>query len=94
MPAPIQLDLRRRIVKAYKAGHGSYETLAEIFDVSKQSVQEFVRLDRIGQLAPKPNTGRKDHQKLFEHHYQAIETWLEETPGLYWWEAKPGAGRP
>lgn len=86
MPAAISLDLRRRIVKAYKGGHGSYAKLALIFDVSPKSVQEFVRMDKLGLLEPKPHTGGRSHQKLFEHHYQAIESWLQEDCELFWWE--------
>lgn len=86
MPAPISLDLRQRIVNAYKAGHGSYVKLALIFGVSRDAVRDFVHLDRQGKLAPKPATGGRNGKKLFEEHYQAIEAWLKEDPELFWWE--------
>jgi len=60
MPAPISLDLRRRVVKAYTDGEGTYEELAARFDVGRASVDRLLRLDReTGSVAAKATGGSK-----------------------------------
>jgi transposase len=44
--APLSLDLRMRIVAAYLQGEGSYQEIAERFDVSKPLVGKLVRQHR------------------------------------------------
>jgi transposase len=45
MGAPYTLDLRERVVAAYRSGKGRVET-ATLFQVSESSVQRWSRLDR------------------------------------------------
>ncbi len=56
MTAPISIDLRRRVVEAYKSGEGGYKKLAERFSLSWNSVRRWVYLERSTQsLAPRPH---------------------------------------
>jgi transposase len=58
MPAPLSLDLRERILRAYQAKEGGYETLALRFDVAVKSVRRIVALAKsTGSLAPRPHSG-------------------------------------
>jgi transposase len=55
---PLSIDLRKRIVAAYEAGEGSYQTLAEQFQVGINSVVRYVtRWRSTGDLRPKPHGG-------------------------------------
>jgi len=53
---PISIDLRRRVVEAYKNGEGGYHKLAGRFKLSWNSVRRWVALERTTQsLAPLPH---------------------------------------
>jgi transposase len=58
MPEPYALELRSRVVGAYEAGEGSYETIAERFSLGEATVKRWVwRLQRQGDLAPHRKRG-------------------------------------
>jgi len=67
------LDLRQRIVDAYKSGRTrTYESTAEMFNVGRATVSRLLRQDReSGDLRPKPRGGnnprRVDLDWLREH---------------------------
>jgi transposase len=51
-------ELRERVVAAYEAGEGSYETIALRFSVGPASVNRWVRMQRTrGDLTPQPKRG-------------------------------------
>ncbi len=59
MSAPYTLDLRARVVAAFRSGMGRLET-ATVFKVSESSVQRWSRLDREkGNLAPRQMGGNR-----------------------------------
>jgi putative transposase len=70
--ADISLDLRRRIVRAYRAGlTASYEATAELFGVGRASVSRLLRRDReTGDVLPKKRGG--DRRRSVDL------AWLEE----------------
>jgi transposase len=52
------MDLRTRIVQAYRNGEGSIRELAERFAVAPGTVQDYLRLDRAnGTPSPRPHGG-------------------------------------
>src|SRR5215207_7755541 len=52
------MDLRRKIVSAYESGHGTFDELADTFEVGRRTVARFVGLARPGgSLWPKPHGG-------------------------------------
>jgi transposase len=58
MPAALSLDLRERILRAYQAKEGGYETLAIRFDVAVKTVRRIVaRAKTTGSCAPRPHGG-------------------------------------
>lgn len=79
MPAPLSLDLRRRIVEA--ARDASNPEVARRFGVGLTTVERFVRADREGRsLQPKSPPGadrlvKPDGEALFA-------AWLAENPSL------------
>ena len=59
MVAPYTLDLRERVVAAFRSGISRFET-AMLFKVSESSVQRWARLDREkGDLTPQPMGGHR-----------------------------------
>ena len=58
MPAPYSMDLRQRVIEAYKANAGSRRQLAARFQVSLSFVQRLIGLyQNTGQFAPLPHAG-------------------------------------
>lgn len=58
MSVALSEDLRSRIVDAYLAGEGSYEELAERFDVARSSVYRLLkRFHRTGSVSPSAHGG-------------------------------------
>lgn len=91
--ADLSLDLRRRLVEAYKSGRTkSYEATAEMFAVGRASVSRLLRRHReTGDVKPKPRGGnnprRVDLEWLRDHaiaHPDArlvdrVQAWLEAS---------------
>ena len=64
MPAPLSIDLRQRIIKAYEAGGVTQQQVAERFDVGIASVVRLLARKRAtGGLEPKPNVGGRSRRK-------------------------------
>jgi len=62
---PYSLDLRQKIVGAYETGKMSIRQVADLFRVSKTTVQDLVKRKReTGQLAPSQPKGGKSSQLL------------------------------
>ena len=58
MPAPISVDLRRRIVALYKLSGVTYEDVAEDLGVGRATVSRVLRLHReTGSVEPAPASG-------------------------------------
>lgn len=77
MPRPIGLDVRERVVAAYREGKGTYEELANIFGVGYATINRWLRLDREkGSLEPKPLPGRVP--KLDERGRAVLRELVEE----------------
>jgi transposase len=59
MPAPLSVDLRMRVVEAYKEEGLTYGEAAARFGIGYATVNRWLRLHReTQQLAPKPTPGR------------------------------------
>ena len=57
MPAPHPVDLRERVVHAYKTHSLTQQQVAQLFGVGIASVKRWCRRDRQGSLAPDPMGG-------------------------------------
>jgi transposase len=61
MPAALSMDLRERVLAAYRAGEGSYSTLAARFQLGVATVNRWVnRFAKTGTVAPSPHGGGKE----------------------------------
>jgi transposase len=80
MPAPLSLDLRRRIVEAARSM--PQKAVAERFSVGLATVQRLVARARAGQsLAPKPHNSGPD--RVVGPEGEALfADWLAEDPSL------------
>ncbi len=80
MPAPLSVDLRQRILEAYKAKEGSQRQLAERFKVSLSFVRDLMRHYReTGTLQPKPHGGGAV-AKLGKEHLPIVEALVKAQP--------------
>ncbi len=78
----LSIDLRQRIVEAYKRGQGSQRKLAQRFSVSRSSVERLLKRERqTGSVAPKPHGGGRA-PIVHEHDREAIKQWLRDEPDL------------
>lgn len=58
MPAPYSVDLRQRVINAYKEKEGSQRQIAERFQVSQSFVKKLIhRYRETGSIEPKPHGG-------------------------------------
>jgi transposase len=80
MTAAYSIDLRKKVVEAYKAGNTSVSKVANNFKISITSVKRYLKLDREkGDLSPiKGNQGRPG--KIDEIGYKAIQRIIKERP--------------
>jgi transposase len=75
---PYSIDLRQRIVDAYRKGEGSVRELARRFVVSPNTVQNYLNLEReTGSVAPRPH-GCGPAPKLDDAGVQEVRTLIEE----------------
>lgn len=59
MTRPLSVELRKKIVSAYKKGLGSTRKIAEMFSVTQRTVFRFIKQDReTGDLSPMRIPGR------------------------------------
>jgi transposase len=85
MGAAASLDLRRRVVEAYRRGEGNYGQIAARFAIGHASVSRWLRREReTGDVAPRPHGGGRtrrispEQEKLVEGLVQAHPDWTEE----------------
>jgi len=79
VPAPLSLDLRRRIAEAIQRDQEDGVQIAARFDVSTSTVSRIrAKLERGESLEPKPLPGPTP--KLEERHFEWIRARLEEDP--------------
>jgi transposase len=58
MPAPLSLDVRERMLKAYDEGLGTQEEVARVFGVTRKCLSALLRRRRqTGSVAPSPHGG-------------------------------------
>ena len=87
MPAPLAIDLRQRIIKAYEAGGVTQQQVAERFDVGIASVMRLLARKRAtGGLEPKPNVGGRSRRKVSKEGEDLIKRWLRAEPDLTLYE--------
>jgi transposase len=76
------IELRIRVVEAYENKEGSIRALAERFKVSKNFVNDMIKLkNKTGSLEPKPHAGGHV-PKIDELGLKIVEEVLEANPGL------------
>jgi transposase len=74
------MELRTRIVQAYRNGEGSIRELAERFAVAPGTVQAYLRLDRAnGSPAPRPHGGGT-LPLLDEKGLEAVRDLVQQKP--------------
>ena len=82
MPAPLSLDLRRRIVRAYLDGEASQQEVARRFDVNEATVMRLVARHRAtGSVEPTPQQ-HGPPARIQPEDAERLEHWLEENPSL------------
>lgn len=88
------MDLRNRILSAAKSGK-SHSEIARQFNVNRGTVSEYVRRDKLGELAAKKPPGRERklnaeqtealHQQVLEYPDRSLQEHadlVEETQGV------------
>lgn len=82
MPAPLSIDLRERIVQAYKMGMGTYAVVAKTFSVGVASVSRLLSQKRNnGSLEPKAHGGGREH-KLSEGGLAVLKDMIVKQPDI------------
>lgn len=83
MAVAYSLDLRERVVRAYAAGEGTQQQIAERFQVSPSFVQRLLRRQRqSGQVVPKPRGG--NHlPKIRGEHLAVVERLVTAQPDAF-----------
>lgn len=95
MPAAYSIDLRQRIINAYKAKEGSQRQLAKRFQVSLSCVKRLIRRYQQRQVKPKSHGGGAI-ALIKVSDLGAIKEMVEEQPDALLrelcegWEQKPG----
>lgn len=83
MAVAYSMDLRERVVRAYQAGEGTQQQIAQRFQVSPSFVQRLLRRQReSGQVAPLPRGG--NHlAKIRGEHLALVEQLVSAQPDAY-----------
>lgn len=80
MPAPYSMDLRQRVIDAYKAKQGSQRQIADRFQVSLSFVKRLVcRYRDTGQVTPLPHAGGAI-AKIKVSDLSAVQQLVDEQP--------------
>lgn len=86
MPAPLDVDLRKRAVDAYLGGHGTLEETAARFVVGTASLKRWLRTWRSQQtVEPRTATGGRP-PKLDASGEEILRSLVDEQPDAYSWE--------
>jgi putative transposase len=81
MPAPYPVELRDRVVKAWKAGEGSFKEIGARFMVGEASVNRWVsRERRTGSVAPSPMGGARHDYLVDGPGEELLKDLLVEYP--------------
>lgn len=76
-------DLRQKIVRAYENKHGSMAQLAKIFNVGKDTIYRFVKLNKTtGQLSPKRRTSGGNPPKITAIEADFLQQVLQKESDL------------
>ena len=87
------LDLRERVVAAYKTGRFSYSSLAELFGIGTASVGRYLRLHReTGSVEPKPHGGGVPFV-LTEFDRRRLKSLVERHPDFTTYELRDALNR-
>ena len=82
MASPLSLDLRKRIVAAYRAKNGTYVEIAEQFQVGEASVSRLLRRAREqGDLHPDP-PGGGNPARIPQEQYETLRTLVAKQPDV------------
>jgi transposase len=77
------LDLRERVVGAFKAGDKTDEEVAELFQIGEATVHRWKRLKReTGSLVPKPRQGGGMPPRVAPEQYDLVREILKKEPDL------------
>ena len=81
MPKPHPKELRERVVAAYKAGEGTFKSLAERFMVGEASVNRWVSLERrTGSVAATPTGGWHGPRRVDEAGEALLRDLIDNNP--------------
>lgn len=81
MPGPYPKALRERVVNAYNNGEGTYEELAERFQIGRATVDNWLKLARrTGSVAPRPMGGARHPRKVDEAGEELVRELLGVMP--------------
>ena len=81
MPRPHPIELRERVVAAYKAGEGSFKELARRLMVGEASVNRWVSLERrTGSVTPSPMGGWNRERKVDEAGESLLRDLIDNNP--------------
>lgn len=86
MPAPLDLDLRRRVVEAYEGGDGTVEEVAARFVVGPASLKRWVwRWRATGSFEPKARKGGRP-PKVDAACDEVLRDLVAAQPDAFCWE--------
>lgn len=80
MPRPLPMELRERVVRAYENGEGTYQELAERFDVGIASVNRWLRRSRAGRLEADVKGPTPGSRKIQPEHQAFLREAISEVP--------------
>lgn len=79
MPRALSLDLRERIVDAYRRGEGTIAGLSRVFNINKRTIDKFLAIERAsGDLTPGKAPGRAP--KITREQDKVIREMIGENP--------------
>ena len=82
MPAPYSVDLRKRVVAAYKAGDKTYEEIAALFEVGRATVDRWIsRYKKTGSVAASEHAGGRV-PRVDEAGRKLLASIIEAAPDL------------
>ena len=82
MPAPLSIDLRKRIIAAWEQGEGTWEEIASTFKVGIATVNRLIRRYRASAtVVPEPHGGGQRH-RVPDEDLPLVRALLDERPDL------------
>jgi transposase len=83
MPAPYSVDLRQKVLEAYRCQEGSIRQVAKRFKLSKNTVSELItRFRNTGQVTPKRRKVAGNPAKIDEQRAEYLAELLQSEPDL------------